>query len=140
MGAISVRRRNRRAVGPAAAFNWPDCWVTVVDIQQGMTTGIVLTFSQPMVTTPHTGNIPYWNFRYWDTSANTTVIVPFDTLEVASPTQQLWSMGITVTPFGPYSVGLPIEWDNFRPVNGGRVRGYAPAFGPSQSVTFSVWP
>ena len=140
MGAISVRRRNRRAVGLDASYNWPDCWVIGVQLQTNLTTEAVVEFSQPMVSTPFVGAVPYWNMRYWDTSGNTTVVVPFQELQIVSATQQIWISSAAFSVFAPYSLDLPVEWDNFRPVGGGRVRGYAPAFGPSQAVTFTVWP
>lgn len=141
MGVPSVRRRNRRAVGVAAGFNWPDTYIVSMSLVTGLVTEVQLEFSMPMLTQPLIGSQPFWNFRYWDTSANTTVITPFVELVVLSPTQQAWLLSTALSLAAPWQVEIPLAWDNFRPTNGGRVRGYDPGLGGAASVlNLPVWP
>ena len=141
MSAVSVRRRNRRAVSPNDSYNWPDTFITSMELVTGTVTELQVEFNYPMMTEPHVGSIAFWNFRYWDTSANTTVLTPFVELVVLSETRQAWLLSTALSLSAPWQAEMPLDWDNFRPRNGGRVRGYD----PQPATVFSVlnlpkWP
>ena len=141
MGVPAVRRRNRRSVGTNEAYNWPDTWIVEMTLATGLVTEVQVEFSYPMVTQPVATSQPFWNFRYWDTSANTTVVTPFVELVVLSQTRQAWLLSSAVSPPGPWQVDIPLAWSNFLPQNGGRVRGYDPQMGTADSVLkLPVWP